>query len=196
MANPNLGSVGSLYSTVTGVMPEDYTATVNTNLDNQNVTYYTNVNPVNGGGVTQYGSPIVYGGYMINGEDAKRRYIRFCIDILLKAKSIDFLKKKLGYEDVSLDILLSMLKSVLIGCQTNGMIKRNSVVTSGDTTYETLGFELKGIYLAELREIDERLYNSQTYKVVGYYRDSLTGRKVEIDLFIDPTDAEKSLLGF
>lgn len=196
MANPNLGAVGSLYSTVTDVTPEDYTATVNTNLDNQNVTYYSNVNSINGGSVTQYASPIVMGGYMINGEDAKRRYIRFYLDILMKARCIDFLKKKLTYEDVSADILLSMLKSVLKAGQTNGLIKKDSIVVSGDQTFEELGYELKTIYPTELREIDETLYNSQTYKVVGYYRDSLTGRKVEIELFIDPTEAEKTTLGF
>ena len=196
MANPNLGAVGSLYSTVTNVTPEDYTATVNTNLDNQNVTYYSNVNAINGGGVSQYASPIVMGAYMINGEDAKRRYIRFCIDFLMKARAIDFLKKKLAYEDVSADILLSMLKSVLKAGQANGLIKRDSILTNGDTTYENLGFEIRAIYPSELREMDEGLYNAQTYKVVGYYRDALTGRKVEIELFIDPTEAEKNTLGF
>ena len=196
MANPNLGAVGSLYSTVTNITPEDYTATVNTNLDNQNVTYYSNVNAINGGSVTQYASPVVMGAYMVNGEDAKRRYIRFCIDILMKARCIDFLKKKLTYEDVSADVLLSMLKSILKGCQTNGLIKQNSIVTSGDDTYETFGYEIRVIYPSELREVDETLYNAQTYKVIGYYRDALTGRKVEIELFIDPTDAEKNTLGF
>ena len=196
MANPNLGATGALYSTVTNVTPEDYTATVNTNLDNQNITYYSNVNAINGGGVSQYATPIVYGGYMINGEDAKRRYIRFYIDKMMKARCIDFLKKKLGYEDVSADVLLSMLKSVLKGCQANGLIKQDSIIRTGDATIETLGFELKTIYPSELREVDETLYNAQTYKVVGYYRDSLTGRKVEIDLFIDPNEAEKSTLGF
>ena len=196
MANPNLGAVGSLYSTVTNVTPEDYTGTVNTNLDNQNVTYYSNVNAINGGSVSQYASPIVMGAYMINGEDAKRRYIRYCLDLLLKARCIDFLKKKLTYEDVSADILLSMLKSVLKGGQTNGLIKQDSIVTSGDETYQNFGFEIRTVYPSELREVDETLYNAQTYKVVGYYRDALTGRKVEIELFIDPTDAEKNTLGF
>ena len=196
MANPNLGATGSLYSTVTNVTPEDYTATVNTNLDNQYVTYYSNVNAINGGSVSQYASPIVMGGYMINGEDAKRRYIRFYLDILIKARCIDFLKKKLGYEDVSADVLLSMLKAILKAGQTNGLIKKDSVVVSGDETFEELGYELKAVYPTELREIDETLYNTQTYKIVGYYRDSLTGRKVEIELFIDPTEAEKSELGF
>ena len=196
MANPNLGAVGSLYSTVTNILPEDYTATVNTNLDNQNVTYYSNVNAINGGGVSQYATPIVYGGYMINGEDAKRRYIKFYIDKIIKARCIDFLKKKLTYEDVSADVLLSMIKTVLIGCQSNGLIKQDSIITSGDDVLETLGFEVKTIYPTALRVEDETLYNSQTYKVVGYYRDALTGRKVLIDLFIDPSDIEKSTLGF
>lgn len=196
MANPNLGAVGSLYSTVTNVTPEDYTAIVNTNLDNQNVTYYSNVNAINGGSVSQYASPIVMGGYMINGEDAKRRYIRFYLDFLMKARCIDFLKKKLGYEDASADVLLSMLKAILKAGQTNGLIKQDSIITSGDETIENLGYELRTVYPSELREVDETLYNSQTYKVVGYYRDSLTGRKVEIELFIDPTEAEKTTLGF
>lgn len=196
MANPNLGATGSLYSTVTNVTPEDYTATVNTNLDNQNITYYTNVNAINGGSVSQYASPIVMGGYMINGEDAKRRYIRFYLDLLMKARCIDFLKKKLGYEDASADVLLSMLKAILKAGQTNGLIKKDSIITSGDETIENLGYELKTIYPSELREVDETLYNTQTYKIVGYYRDSLTGRKVEIELFIDPTEAEKTTLGF
>ena len=196
MANPNLGAVGSLYSTVANVTPEDYTTTINTNLDNQNITYYSRINAVNGGGVAQYASPIVFGAYMINGEDAKRRYIRFYLDIVLKARCIDFLKKKLTYEDISADVLLSMVKGVLKAGQANGLIKQDSIIKSGDDTVETLGFEIKTIYPSELREIDETLYNAQTYKVVGYYRDALTGRKVEIELFIDPTEAEKTTLGF
>lgn len=196
MANPNLGAVGSLYSTVTNVTPEDYTATVNTNLDNQNIVYYSNVNAINGGSVEQYASPIVTNGYTVTGEDAKRRYIRFYIDKAMKARSIDFLKKKLGYEDSSADVLLSMLKSVLKGCQTNGLIKQDVIRTSGDSTINQLGYELATVYPTELREQDETLYNAQTYVVKGYYRDSLTGRKVEIELFVDPSDTEKSQLGF
>ncbi len=196
MANPNLGANGSLYSTVTDITPEDYTSTVNTNLDNQNVSYYININAINGGSVSQYASPIVMGGLMVNGEDAKRRYIRFCLDLLLKAKAIDFLKKKLPYEDSSADVLLAMLKAVFIKCQTNGLVKVDSIIKNGDEIIETKGFDLQVIYPEVLREIDETLYNSQTYKIQGYYRDRLTGRKVEIDLLIDPTEADlNALLG-
>lgn len=188
MAQSQLGSVGSLYSTVTGVTPQDYTSTVNANLEEQNVSFYSEVNPINGGGVSEYASPIVYGGYMINGEDAKRRYIRFALDLLLKAKSLDFLKKKLGYEDVSANVLDSMLSSVLIEAQRNGLVKKD--------TETKKGFELFVTPPSKLQETEPTLYNSETYKVVGYYRDSKTGRKVQIDLYIDPTDAElNSLIG-
>ncbi len=188
MAQSQLGSVGPLYSTVTGVTPQDYTSTVNVNLDEQKVTYYSEVNPINGGGVSEYASPIVYGGYMINGEDAKRRYIRFALDLLLKAKSLDFLKKKLGYEDGSACVLDSMLTSVLIEAQRNNLIKKD--------TETKKGFELFVTPPSKLQETEPTLYNSETYKVVGYYRDSKTGRKVQIDLYIDPADAElNSIIG-
>lgn len=204
MANPYLGATGALYSTVTLVTPEDYDATVNANLKNQRVVFYSTVNAINGGGVEQYGSPIVFGGdkngekgvAMINGEDAKRRYIRYCVDLLLKARCIDFLKKKLGYEDSSADVLLSTVKSTLTGCQTNGLIKQDSIVTSGENVVEKLGFDLRTIYPSELQEIDETAYNGQKYKLVGYYRDSLTGKEVDIDLYIDPNDTDKALIGF
>lgn len=195
MANPNLGATGALYSTVTNITPEDYSNDVNTHLDDLNVTYYGNINAINGGSVSQYASPIVMNAKMINGEDGKRRYIRFCLDFLLKAKSIDFLKKKLGYEDSSADVLLSMLKSVLKGAQTAGLIKQDSIIRSGDETVTNLGFEIQTVYPTELREVEETLYNTQTYKIIGYYRDSLTGRKVMIDLLIDPSEADKSAIG-
>ena len=148
--------------------------------------YYSEVNPINGGGVSDYASPILWGGYMINGEDAKRRYIRFALDLLLKAKSIDFLKKKLGYEDISAKVLDSMLCSVLIEAQINGLVKQD--------TETKKGFELVVTPPSQLQDTEPTLYNSETYKVTGYYRDSKTGRKVQISLYVDPTDAELSTL--
>ena len=186
MAQSQLGSVGPLYSTVTNVTPQDYDATTMNNLDTLNVSYYSEINAINGGGVSEYASPIVYGGYMINGEDVKRRYIRFALDLLLKAKSLDFLKRKLGYEDISAKILDSMLSSVLIEAQINGLVKQD--------TETKKGFELFVTPPSKLQETEPTLYNSETYKVYGYYRDSKTGRKVQIDLFIDPTDAELNML--
>lgn len=192
MAQGYLGAVGSLYSTVTGVTPEDYTATVNANLDEQNVSYYTYVNPINGGGVEQYASPIVVGGYMINGEDAKRRYIRYCVDLMLKAKAVDFLKGKHGYTQEASVLLSAELNSLFVAFQTNELVRNTEIV--GDK--KVYGFEIKVYSPSEIRELDEEAYNAQKWLVKGYYRDVLTGRAVEIDLFIDPTDAQLNTLGF
>lgn len=192
MAQGYLGAVGSLYSTVTGVTPEDYTATVNANLDEQNVSYYTYVNPINGGGVEQYASPIVVGGYMVNGEDAKRRYIRYCVDLMLKAKAVDFLKGKHGYTQEASVLLSAELNSLFVAFQTNELVRNTEIV--GDK--KVYGFELKVYSPSEIRELDEEAYNAQKWLVKGYYRDVLTGRAVEIDLFIDPTDAQLNTLGF
>lgn len=186
MAQAQLGSTGPLYSTVTGVTPQDYDAATMNNLDTLHVSYYSEVNAINGGGVSDYASPILWGGYMINGEDVKRRYIRFALDLLLKAKSIDFLKKKLGYEDISAKILDSMLSSVLIECQINGLVKQD--------TETKKGFELVITPPSTLQDTEPALYNSETYKVTGYYRDSKTGRKVQINLYVDPADTELSTL--
>ena len=192
MANPNLGAVGSLYSTVTNVTPKDYISTVNANLDDQNVSYYSMVNPINGGGVSQYSTPIFYGGYMINGEDAKRRYIRYYLNRVLKARSIDFLKKKLGYEYNSSNVLLAMLNAVMVTAQNAGLIRNTDYIDD----QEVKGFELNVLTPAETRLVNEDAYNTQTYLVNGYYIDSLTGRRVEINLAIDPSEAEKAQMGF
>ena len=192
MAQGYLGSVGSLYSTVTSVTPEDYTATVNANLDEQNVSYYTYVNAINGGGVEQYAQPVVVGGYMINGEDAKRRYIRYCVDLMLKAKAVDFLKGKHGYTQESSVLLSAELNSLFVAFQTNELVRNTEIV--GDK--KVYGFEIKVYSPAEIRELDEEAYNAQKWLVKGYYRDVLTGRAIEIDLFIDPTDAQLNTLGF
>ena len=96
------------------------------------------------------------------------------------------MKKKLGYEDVSARILDSMLSAVLIECQINGLVKQD--------TETKKGFELVITPPSTLQDTEPTLYNSETYKVTGYYRDSKTGRKVQINLYVDPTDAELSTL--
>lgn len=183
MAQPMLGSDGCLYSTLTNVTAQTYTENEMTNFDNQNVGYYSSINPISGGGVDQYASNILVGGFQINGEDTKRKYITFTLDLLLKFKTIEFLRKKLSYQDSSSNILNAMLKSVLIEAQNNDLIIK------GD-----LGFQLIDVKPSALQSSNPTLYNAQTYSQVGWYADALTGRKVIIDLTVAPTDAEKGAI--
>lgn len=181
-----LGANGDLYSKIAGQTPREYTSAVEAALDGNNVSYYTMINPVSGGSVSAYATNIYYGGKMVNGEDAKRRRIRFYIEYMMKAVSLDFLAKKLTYQDSSGAVLESMLNALLIECQNNDMVVQD--------TEDTNGFYLNVLSMADTRKNYVSLYNSQTYKVVGWYIDALTGRKVDISLTVDPTDAEKALI--
>lgn len=184
MANANLGSVGDLYSEFSGITPQEYTATAMSGFDKYNVAYYSTVNAINGGGVAQYGRTILYGNKQAGGEITKRRYIRFTIDLLLKAKVLDFLAKKLSYQEASNNILEGELKSVLIGCQSNDLIVKDSE--------DTNGLYIKCMPIADIRKLYPTDYSNQVYRANGWYIDALTGTKVIIDLTVNPTDAEKA----
>ena len=198
LAQNQLGLAGPLFATVTNCTPQNYDDTTTNNLEKLNVASYQYVNPVNGGGVEEYATPIVYPGKAINGQDAKRIYIKFSIDLLLKAKAVDFLKRALTYEDVSAKILDGMLSSVLVECQKGDgafqrLIKLDTAKSDGTIVK---GFELKVGRPSDLQNKQPSVYASSTYPVTGYYRDALTGEKVEINLVVDPSTSELATLGF
>lgn len=186
MANPYLGSVGDLYSQFSGVTPQNYDSTSMSNFDKNNVGYYSYVNAISGVGVEQYAKKIFYGNKQVNGEITKRRYIRFTIDLLLKFKVLDFLAKKLSYQESSNSILEENLKSVLIGCQSNDLIVKDSE--------DTNGFYLKCMPIAKVKTNYPADYSNQVYHAQGWYIDALTGTKVIIDLTVNPSDSEKSAI--
>lgn len=186
MANPYLGSVGDLYSQFSGVTPQNYDSTSMSNFDKNNVGYYSYVNAISGVGVEQYAKKIFYGNKQVNGEITKRRYIRFTIDLLLKFKVLDFLAKKLSYQESSNSILEENLKSVLIGCQSNDLIVQDSE--------DTNGFYLKCMPIAKVKTNYPTDYSNQVYRAQGWYIDALTGTKVIIDLTVNPSDSEKSAI--
>lgn len=198
LAQHQLGLTGPLFATVTNCTPQNFDETTNNNLESLNVASYQYVNPINGGGVEEYATPIVYPGNQIDGTDTKREYIKFSLDLLLKAKSVDFLKRALTYEDVSAKILEGMLESVLIEAQKgDGAFKR---LVKLDTTKSdgivVKGFELRVGRPSDLQDEQPSLYNTETYPVTGYYRDAKTGKKVDINLNVDPTNADLAILGF
>lgn len=186
MANPYLGSVGDLYSQFSGVTPQNYDSTSMSNFDKNNVGYYSYVNAISGAGVEQYAKKIFYGNKQVNGEITKRRYIRFTIDLLLKFKVLDFLAKKLSYQESSNSILEENLKSVLIGCQSNDLIVQDSE--------DTNGFYLKCMPISKVKTNYPADYSNQVYHAQGWYIDALTGTKVIIDLTVNPSDSEKTAI--
>lgn len=196
MAQSQMGLLDIVYATATGITPQNYDETTQNNLKNLNVGYYDEVNPINGGGVSQYATPIIYAMNNAAGEDIKVKYAKFGLEFLMKARSIDFLKKRLGYEDISAQILDSMLSAILIEAQRpNGagqrVIKANTVNSDG---VEVKGFDLGVGRPSDLQETAPTLYNSETYPVTAYARIAKTGKEIEINIYIDPTASELASL--
>ena len=198
LAQNQVGLTGPLYASVTNCTPQNYSSTVTSTLESLNIASYQYVNPVNGGGVDEYATPIVYPGNQVDGSDTKGVYIRFSIDLLLKAGAVDFLKMGHNYEDVSAKILDSKLSGILLDCQRgDGLFKRlikQDTVKSDGTVVK--GFDLRVGRPSDLQDEQPSLYNEQAYPVTGYYRDAKTGKKVLINLMVDPSNATLQAVGF
>lgn len=189
-----MGSVGDLYSQFTNVSPKKYTDTIETNLKYLYASFYTTVAFKDGGSLDNYAQKLLLGGYTVTGEDRKRRDIRYYFDKIFKARSLDFLAKKLAYQNSSANILNEMFTKILLEGQRNNLIVEDEY---DEETQEVIkGFQIRPIYPTELKKTNPTAYNAKRYQFVGYYIDALTGREVAIDLYVDPEDYEKQLIGF
>ena len=196
MAQSQLGLLDIIYATATGITPQNYDSTTQNNLKDLNVGFYDEVNPINGGGVSQYATPIIYASKNSAGEDIKRKYTKFGLELLMKARSIDFLKLRKPYEDISAQILDSYLTALFIEAQRpNGagqrVIKANTVDSNG---VEIKGFDVGVGKPSDLLNTAPTLYNSEIYPATAYARDAKTGKEIEINIYIDPTAAELASL--
>jgi hypothetical protein len=189
-----MGSVGDLYSQFTNVSPKEYNDTIETNLKHLYASFYTTVAFKEGGSLDNYAQKLLLGGYTVTGEDRKRRDIRYYIDKIFKARALDFLAKKLPYENSSANILNEMFTKILLEGQINNIIVEDEY---DEETQQTIkGFQIRPIYPTQLKRTNPTAYNAKRYQFVGYYIDALTGREVAIDLYVDPEDYEKAQIGF
>lgn len=189
-----MGSVGDLYSQFTNVSPQQYSDTVESNLKNLNVSFYTTVAFKEGGALDAYAQKLLLGGNTVTGEDRKRRDIKYYFDKTLKARALDFLAKKLAYQNSSANVCNEMFTKILLEGQANNLIVEDQY--DEETQQVIKGFQIRPIYPTELKRTNPTAYNAKRYQFVGYYIDALTGREVAIDLYVDPEDYEKAQLGF
>lgn len=189
-----MGSVGDLYSQFTNITPKDYDDTTEMYLKYLNASFYTTVAFKEGGALDAYAQKLLLGGYTVTGEDRKRRDIRYYFDKMFKARALDFLAKKLAYQNSSANIANEMFTKILLEGQANNLIVEDEY---DEETQELIkGFQIRPIYPTELKKTNPTAYNAKRYQFVGYYIDALTGREVAIDLYVDPEDYEKAQLGF
>lgn len=172
------------FSTITGVTAETYTSTQETNLENNNVAYYSFISPVTGGGGDQFGKRFVFNAVNSSGEVQQRRRIIDFIEKQIQARGLDFLAKKLPYEEQSNSVLLDIIRTEFVGFQTNDLVVEDFETTKG---FDITVVPLRGTS-DSIQVTDPTTFAARGYKVRGYYFDALVGQKVTVDLTIDPTN--------
>lgn len=194
MTQEIMGSVDGLYSDFSNVTPKKYTDTQETNMKNLYGSFYTTVTFIDGGSLDNYAQKVLLGAYTVTGIDRKSKDIEYYFDKILKARGLDFLKKKLSYQDSSANVLQEMLTRIFIEGQNNNLVIQDSI--DDETGEKIYGFRLKVIKPTTLRKTNPTAFNKQKYQVKGYYFEAKTGREIEINFYVNPDDIEISELGF
>lgn len=186
------GSDGSAqFTQLAGILPETYTTELE-QIKANNIAYYTNVSPIDGGQTESFGYNWVMGSRMLGGELRQRQMIMHYIEKGLGLTILEFFNTKPTYDEVGNNTLYDMASRFFRSCQTYKLII--------PTTNEQTGFELKVVPIRKgadsIMNTDVEAYNAKKFKLVGYYYDAIVGEKVGINLYVDPTDKQiEQILG-
>lgn len=180
------GSDGSAqFTQLVGILPETYTTEL-AQIKANNIAFYTNVSPIDGGQTDSFGYNWVIGSRMLGGELRQRQMIMHYIKKGLGLAILEFFNTKPKYDEVGNNALYDTATRFFRSCQTYNLII--------PTTKEQTGFELKVIPIRtgkdSIMNTDIEAYNAKKFKLVGYYYDAIVGEKVDITLYCDPTDKQ------
>jgi len=187
------GTDGSAqFTQLVGILPETYTGEEISDMKSNNIAFYTNVSPIDGGETDTFGYNWVIGSKMLGGELRQRQMIKHYVEKGLGLTILEFFNKKPNYDETGNNLLLFLLNKFMRSCQEYKLII--------PTTDDQIGFELNVIPIRtgadSIMNTDVEAYNGKKYKVKGYYYDAIVGEKVDIELFVDPNTYEiEQILG-
>lgn len=187
------GTDGSAqFTQLVGITTETYTGQEISDMKTNNIAYYTNVSPIEGGQTESFGYNWVIGSKMLGGELRQRQMIMHYVEKGLGLTFLEFFNKKPMYDETGNNLLLYMAEKFMRSCQTYKLII--------PTTDDQIGFQLKVIPIRKgkdsIMNTDVEAYTQKKYKLVGYYYDAIVGEKVDVDLYVDPSEYEiEQLLG-
>lgn len=180
------------FTQLTGILPEVYTGEEISEMNTNNVAYYTNVSPIDGGQTEGFGYNWVIGSRMLGGELRQRQMIKDYIEKDMGLMALDFFNQKPVYDETGNNLLLTMAQKRFRSYQTyNLVIKTNN---------EQAGFDLKVIPIRtgadSIMNTDVEAYNAKKFKLQGYYYDAIVGEKVDFLFYVDPSDEQvEQILG-
>lgn len=187
------GTDGSAqFTQLSGILPDTYSGSEISDMKTNNVAFYTNVSPIDGGQTEGYGYNWVIGSKMLGGALRQREMIKHYIKKSLGVMALEFFNQKPMYDETGNSLLLSMAEKRFRSFQTYHLVI--------PTTGEQVGFELKVVPIRigqnSIKNTDIEAYNAKKFKLYGYYYDAIVGEKVDILLYVDPTDEQiKQIMG-
>ncbi len=180
------------FTQLSGILPEVYTGSEISEMNTNNVAYYTNVSPIDGGETDSFGYNWVIGSRMLGGELRQRQMIMHYIKKSMGLMALEFFNQKPIYDETGNNLLLTLAEKRFRSFQTYNLVIAN--------TSEQTGYELKVTPIRtgadSIMNTDTEAYNAKKFKLTGYYYDAIVGEKVDFLFYVDPSDEQvEQILG-
>ncbi len=180
------------FTQLSGILAEDYTGQEISDMKSNNIAFYTNVSPIDGGQTDSFGYNWIIGSRMLGGELRQRQMIMHYIKKAMGLMALEFFNEKPIYDETGNNLLLTMAQKQFRSFQTHNLVIA--------TTAEQTGFELKVTPIRvgsdSIMNTDTEAYEAKKFKLTGYYYDAIVGEKVDFLFYVDPTDEQiKQILG-
>ena len=174
------------FTQLVGIDTETYTSQEISDMQSNNIAFYTNVSPIDGGETDSYGYNWVIGSKMLGGELRQRQMIMHYITKSMGLMALEFFDEKPVYDETGNNLLLTMAQKRFKNFQTYNLII--------PTNTQQTGFELKVTPIRvgddSIMNTDTEAYEAKKFKLVGYYYDAIVGEKVDFLFYVDPTDEQ------
>ena len=180
------------FTQLSGILPEVYTGSEISEMNTNNVAYYTNVSPIDGGETESFGYNWVIGSRMLGGELRQRQMIMHYIKKSMGLMALEFFNQKPIYDETGNNLLLTLAEKRFRSFQTYNLVIAN--------TADQTGYELKVTPIRTGSDsnmnTDTEAYNAKKFKLTGYYYDAIVGEKVDFLFYVDPSDEQvQQILG-
>lgn len=180
------------FTQLSGILPEVYTGSEISEMNTNNVAYYTNVSPIDGGETESFGYNWVIGSRMLGGELRQRQMIMHYIKKSMGLMALEFFNQKPIYDETGNNLLLTLAEKRFRSFQTYNLVIAN--------TADQTGYELKVTPIRtgsdSIMNTDAEAYNAKKFKLTGYYYDAIVGEKVDFLFYVDPSDEQvEQILG-
>lgn len=174
------------FTQLIGILPESYTGEEISEMKSNNIAFYSNVSPIDGGQTDNFGYNWIIGSKMLGGELRQRQMIMHYIKKSMGLMALEFFNQKPVYDETGNNLLLTMAQKRFRSFQTYKLVI--------PTTSEQKGFELDVTPIrtgsGSIMNTDIEAYNAKKFKLTGYYYDSIVGEKVDFLFYVDPSDEE------